>query len=119
MINSTSSYLEIKPNRPTSVKGSAAVSPVKLAGSNSDPSAKSTDEASPDQVMEAAKHVAERIQSSQRTLQFSVDAQTKSTVVKVIDSETNTVIRQIPSEEILSISKRLEAATGVLVNDKA
>jgi flagellar protein FlaG len=52
-------------------------------------------------------------------LQFSVDKDTHSTVVKVIDSETNKLIRQIPSEELLSISKRLEAATGMLFSETA
>jgi flagellar protein FlaG len=39
-------------------------------------------------------------------------------VVRVIDSETKELIRQIPSEELLAISRRLEAATGLLVDDK-
>ncbi|MFO1435240.1 MAG: flagellar protein FlaG [Gammaproteobacteria bacterium] len=119
MINSTSSYLEIKANRPVPVKAAVSADQLKRAGSNSEGTSETEEAASPEKVMEVAKQVVDRLQSSQRTLQFSVDEQTKSTVVKVIDSETNTVIRQIPSEELLSISKRLEAATGVLVNDKA
>ena len=40
---------------------------------------------------------------------FSVDQDLKETVVKVIDSDTKTVIRQIPSEEMLALSKRIKA----------
>lgn len=65
-----------------------------------------------------ARDVADRLQTNQRQLQFSIDSETNSTVVRVIDSETKELIRQIPSEELLAISRRLEAATGLLVDDK-
>lgn len=40
---------------------------------------------------------------------FSVDQDLHQTVVKVIDSDTKSVIRQIPSEEMLALEKRLKA----------
>lgn len=69
-------------------------------------------------VDRVARDVADRLQTNQRQLQFTVDSETNSTVVRVIDSETKELIRQIPSEELLAISRRLEAATGLLVDDK-
>ncbi len=73
---------------------------------------------SAEMVDRVAQDVADRLQTNQRQLQFSVDSATSSTVVRVIDSETKELIRQIPSEEILTISRRLEVATGLLVDDK-
>ena len=47
------------------------------------------------------------VQNSQRNLDFQVDDATGRVVVKVIDANSNTLIRQIPSEEILALSRRL------------
>lgn len=72
------------------------------------------------QVADALQNAVEHIQSTQRTLQFSVEKASGNVVVKVIDSETQEMIRQIPSEEVLGIATRLEAATkGVLINEQA
>ena len=73
------------------------------------------------EVSAEALHTASvQIQNTQRTLQFSVDEGSGSTVIRVIDSESGELIRQIPSEEMLVIANRLEAATrGVLLNELA
>lgn len=42
------------------------------------------------------------------TINFSLVPELEQPVIKVIDADTKQVIRQIPSEEILTISKRLE-----------
>ncbi len=55
------------------------------------------------------------VQNLQRALQFSVDEESGETVVKVVDSETKEVIRQIPSEELLAIANRLRSTAGVLL----
>ncbi len=47
------------------------------------------------------------VQSVQRQLQFRVDDTTGRTVVKVIDRETDEVIRQIPPEEVLRLAQYL------------
>jgi len=52
------------------------------------------------------------VQSVKRNLQFSIDNDSGRTVVKVIDADTDKVIRQIPSEEVLSMAKRLEEQAG-------
>ena len=60
---------------------------------------------------------------------FSVDKELNQTVIKVIDAETEKTIRQIPSEEFLEISRRVQALqdgdesssnlTGILFNNQA
>ena len=65
------------------------------------------------------------IQNTQRDMDFSVDGSTGRVVVKVIDSESEEVIRQIPSEEMLAISRHLiesletEQPKGFLIELKA
>lgn len=52
-------------------------------------------------------------------LLFSIDEDTGKTIVKVVDASTDEVIRQIPSEEIISIAKALDKLQGLLVEQKA
>ena len=48
------------------------------------------------------------VQKSQRNLDFQVDDKTGHVVVKVIDAKDDSVIRQIPSEEILEVAHRIQ-----------
>lgn len=48
------------------------------------------------------------VQSTQRDMDFSVDEATGRVVVRVIDSVSEEVIRQIPSEDMLAISRHLK-----------
>lgn len=52
-------------------------------------------------------------------LQFEVDPGTGRRVVKVTDSATNEVIRQIPAEDVLRLSKAIDDFKGLLVKDTA
>ncbi len=54
-----------------------------------------------------------------RELRFSVDKDSGDTVIKVIDRETDEVVRQIPSEELIHLRKRLQDAAGVFFRDSA
>jgi len=53
------------------------------------------------------------------SLLFSLDEDTGTTVVKVVDTETKEVIKQIPSEEMLALAKALDQLRGLLVKQKA
>ena len=43
------------------------------------------------------------------TVNFSMEQELGQVVIKVLDSDTRSVIRQIPSEEMLAIHKRIQA----------
>jgi len=47
------------------------------------------------------------VQNMQRDLNFHVDGGTGELVIKVIDSSTSELIRQIPEEEVLSLARRM------------
>ena len=53
-------------------------------------------------------------QEMRRELRFAVDEDSGELVVKIIDSETDEVLRQIPPEEVLKMRERLAEAAGVI-----
>jgi flagellar protein FlaG len=52
-------------------------------------------------------------------LQFSVDKDTDIQVIKVIDKQSQKIIRQIPSEDIVRIAKAIDDFKGMLLKDQA
>ncbi|MDO8314869.1 MAG: flagellar protein FlaG [Rugosibacter sp.] len=59
------------------------------------------------QLEEAVTHINQVLQQTNRNLEFSVDDTTKRVVVKVVDTQTGELIRQMPSEETLAISRAI------------
>ena len=53
------------------------------------------------------------------TLEFNTDAETGRAVVKIIDSATGELVRQIPMEEMLALAKSLDRLQGLLLRTKA
>jgi flagellar protein FlaG len=74
---------------------------------------------SPAQVSQAVQEVKDALGQMAQNLQFLIDETTGKTVVKVVDGTTNEVIRQIPSEELLAITRALDKFQGVLLKQKA
>ncbi|MDH4394259.1 MAG: flagellar protein FlaG [Limnobacter sp.] len=52
-------------------------------------------------------------------LKFSMDLENGKPVIQIIDRETDKVLRQIPSVEMLALSKALEKMQGVLMSRSA
>lgn len=60
------------------------------------------------------------MQQSNQALEFSVDTDTRMTVVKMVDTSTGELIRQFPSEATLAISRGIEQfQKGLLLTQKA
>ena len=53
------------------------------------------------------------------SLTFKVNDDPDRIVVSVVDKETDEVIRQVPSEEVLQLAERLNEMVGVLFNETA
>jgi flagellar protein FlaG len=68
----------------------------------------------PAKLQEAVSKLNDYVQNIQRTLAFSVDKDTGRTIVKVYDSETNELIRQIPPEETVKLAQSIEQQTATL-----
>lgn len=71
-----------------------------------------------EQLNQAVKQIQDVIKQTANSLQFSIDEDIGVTVVKVIDTESKKVIRQIPSEEVMDIAKALDKLQGLLVKQK-
>jgi len=77
-------------------------------------------QASVEQVKRAAEVINRALQQSNRSLEFRLDEGTNRVVVKLTDTETGEVIRQIPSDEMLAISRAIgEFQQGLLLRQKA
>jgi flagellar protein FlaG len=64
-------------------------------------------------VERALRALEQMSRESQRDLQFQVDDATGITVITVRDATTKEVVRQIPAEEVLAVSRVFEG-TGTL-----
>lgn len=76
-------------------------------------------EPSLEQVKQAVQDINKSLKSLAQGLEFSVNTDTRQTVVKVIDRQTQEVIRQMPSEQALQIAKALDQVLGKLLSEKA
>jgi len=65
------------------------------------------------------KQVIQNLLGGNSELSISVDQQTRDIVVKVLNSETHEVIRQIPPEEALRLAHSLKKVKGALVDELA
>lgn len=67
----------------------------------------------------AVEKIQEFVSSAASDIEFSIDEESGRTIVKVIDRETEDVIRQIPSQEMLDLAKALDRLQGLLIKQKA
>jgi flagellar protein FlaG len=74
-----------------------------------------------DQVSQAVSKLNKSPQAQSQGLEFSIDNDSKRTIVKVVDQTTKEVLRQIPSPEALEIAKSLESGEnkGFLIKQTA
>jgi len=71
------------------------------------------------ELQKALEEVEKAVAPMAQSLQFSLDKDSGKTVVKVMDTDTNEVIRQIPTEEVLAISKAVDKLKGLLIKQQA
>ncbi|VAW97470.1 hypothetical protein MNBD_GAMMA23-937 [hydrothermal vent metagenome] len=64
-------------------------------------------EMSRDELESVVSQLQDYVQSIQRDMSFHIDDATGRVVVQVIDSNSQEVVRQIPSEEMLAIARHL------------
>lgn len=74
-----------------------------------------------DQVTLAAavNKLNQQISPALQTIEFSLEQDSARMIVKVIDTASKTVIRQIPNEEVLAFSKTLDRLQGMVIRQTA
>jgi len=75
-------------------------------------------------VSQAVASINDYVQTVNRELEFTQDDDLGQTIIKVIDRETEEVIRQIPSEEVIAIARAIKnqqevIGGGLLIQDEA
>lgn len=76
-------------------------------------------EVSREQVESAVSTIQEFVQSVRRNINFSLEDTSGRVVVKVTDSTSGDIIRQIPSEEALQLAESLEEVRSLLFKAEA
>lgn len=106
-------------NDAASAKGNSGVTAVIQRPSSPIQSEGTTKKPSEEQLQDVVNAANDLIKPYNDALQFSIDKDTGTTVVKVIDINTKEVIKQMPSEEMLAMAKALDQLKGLLVKQKA
>ena len=84
------------------------------------PPPEASGDAKQQRLQDAVSELNSFVQNIRRNLEFTIDDESGRIVIKVIDSESKEVIRQIPPEEAVQLARTLEHATdGTLLNAKA
>lgn len=109
--------------QPVSSAGSAAVVP-RAQEVNMVPARSPAPQVQPvrltaEQVEQVVKEMKQVVEPLAQNLEFSIDKDTGQTIVKVIDTTTKEIVRQIPSEELLTIAHSIDKLKGLLLSRKA
>lgn len=72
-----------------------------------------------DEVEDAVSRLSKFVAPNQSEINFAVDESSGIRVVKIIDRNSNEVIRQMPSEEAVALARALDKLQGLLIKDKA
>jgi flagellar protein FlaG len=75
--------------------------------------------ASVEEARDAVETINRHLEAAAQNLRFSVDDATGKMVVRVVDTSTGEVIRQVPNEELLAISRSIDRLQGVLFHQEA
>jgi len=73
----------------------------------------------PARVEQAIQQIQSYLADTQRELQMQVDRSTGRTIVRVVNPETQELIRQIPSEEVLKLAAAIGSGGGQVISELA
>ena len=69
-------------------------------------------------VIDAIEKANKAISGANRRFEISIHEKTKEVMVKVIDSDTNEVVREIPQERILDMVAKMWEMAGLIVDER-
>lgn len=69
-------------------------------------------------VIDAIEKANKAIMGANKKFEFTIHEKTKEIMVKVIDTDTNEIIREIPNEKVLDMVAKLCEMAGVLVDER-
>lgn len=71
-----------------------------------------------EELIKATDELKEAVNVFNRKIDFSVHDDTKRLLVKVVDTETGDVLREIPPEEMLDLVAKMQKTLGLIVDEK-
>lgn len=89
---------------------------LELANKEKEIEKKETEEMSPKQLEKVAQQLQDFMGEMNRSLEFLVDKDSGRDVIKVLDRGTGDLVKQYPSEELLTLISKLSDATGNLID---
>ena len=113
---------ESKAGQVSTVLTAGAIDDVKKSASQAQQYQSNADTATQQQPLEREQleKMAQQLQDfmgeMNRSLQFQVDEDSGRDVIKVLDKATGDVIKQYPSEEVLSLVSKLSETAGLLID---
>ncbi len=69
-----------------------------------------------EQLEKVAQQLQDFMGEMNRSLQFQVDEDSGRDVIKILDKTSGDVIKQYPSEEVLSLVSKLSESAGILID---
>ena len=72
------------------------------------------DKPSNDQLKQSVDDINKALASSSISVQFQVDPDYKDLIVKIVDQDSGKLIRQMPTEDVVRISKAMDNLKGLL-----
>ena len=73
---------------------------------------------SQDEIKNAISHANKRAHFGNTSAQFSYHEKTKRISVKILDKDTNEVIKEIPPEETLDMIAKMYELAGIMIDEK-
>lgn len=70
-------------------------------------------------VEDAVRQANEFIKPVSESIEFELDQDSGKLIVRMVDLETNQVLRQFPSEEMLALARAMDKLQGLLIHQKA
>lgn len=89
------------------------------AGADSESTTATDVRSEPEAVSRAVAKIRDALRNRDQRLEIEVDPDLHRVVVKLINKDTNEVIRQIPLKEALEWEKRLSEQKGFLIEERA
>ena len=74
---------------------------------------------SAEELAQAVEEIQNRLDAMGTRLNFAVNKEPDAVVVKVTDRLSGELVKQIPSEEVLALRKKLQELSGLLFDEKA
>jgi len=104
------------PGTPAPLRSGGAA-PAASVVTDASPERRSTQ--SPEGMRQAVAAINRAAKSLNNSVELSLDSHSGQPVVRVVDTETGQLIRQIPTEEVLELRRALDRIAGLLIHRTA